>query len=514
MHEQHQSPEVEPSRARGWIRVTGSDEWSPAAVALERDGIGIVLPERRDTPGPVIRFRRIDHATVVGLDEVAPFGRDPLAVELRTDVGEVLWLHLPRSFVDSWCGMLASGGEAGAEGAARPTNAARRRGRVRIAAAMLAASLGLLVWSSVAEAPDSVASDPTTTTVAARSWPPVPVPPTVTPERPPEVPTTSEEVAAPAGPASGTGAAEGDAPRGPPDPPAAPPEFDAIAPLTGLPAKAADLQRPAIVSKIDAARAAMPQVGMELADVVYEVKVEGMSRYLAVWHSREPAVVGPHRSARTSDPDLLSMFGHPLFAFSGANPGVVQTLAETHWKTGVGPGEVGHAYFRDESRPWPHNLFAATEHLRSRPSPPVYPSPIVEFHRADRPVGGLPAGSFRVRVGTDVEFRWDPHLGGWRRRVWDTDHLHATGAPVAPTNVVVVGTGYGVSHADANSPEAISVGTGPAWVFSRGEVRAGTWSRAHRFEPWNLRRSDGSALTLDPGTSWVVLADGDPVVQP
>jgi hypothetical protein len=273
------------------------------------------------------------------------------------------------------------------------------------------------------------------------------------------------------------------------------------------------LERNAIVSKIDASQDAMPQVGLESADVVYEVKIEWGSRYLAVWHSKVPAVIGPHRSARTTDPDLLAMFGHPLFAFSGANPGVVETLAWTTWKTGVGPGEVPGAWFRDEQRPYPHNLFAFTDVLRTRPAPPAWPTPVFDYHAAGTPPVGTPVKGFATYPGLKAAFRWDAALGGWRRRVWDREHVHANGDPVAPTNVVVLETSYGASWADANSPEAHSVGTGRAWVFTGGTVRDGTWARSHRTEPWNLRDAAGAPLTLDRGTTWVVLAEGQPEIQ-
>jgi hypothetical protein len=289
----------------------------------------------------------------------------------------------------------------------------------------------------------------------------------------------------------------------------------AVAPLTGLSVPAVGLMRNAIVSKIDGSAPAMPQVGLDQADMVLEVKIEwGLSRYLAVFHSQQPTVIGPHRSARTTDPDLLAMFGHPLFAFSGANPGVVDRLALTDWKTGVGPGEVPRAWFRDETRPYPHNLFAATEVLRSRPAPVALPAPRFFFRPPGTGGGGVPVEGMAVSVGATPLFRWDPALGGWRRWIHDRDHLHASGAPVAPTNVVVVETFYGVSAADGNSPEAISLGVGRAWVFTDGHMVAGSWTRLDRYAPYDLRDAAGNPITLLPGSTWVALADREPFIDP
>ena len=288
-----------------------------------------------------------------------------------------------------------------------------------------------------------------------------------------------------------------------------------IAPLTGLPVPAWSVARNAIVSKIDAAPPAMPQVGLDQADMVLEVRIESsLSRYLAVFHSRQPPVIGPHRSARTTDLDLLSLFGHPLLAFSGANPGVVDRLAATPWKTGVGPGEVPAAWFRIEERPWPHNLFAWSEILRSRPAPFLPPPAVFSY----RPVGsrsrGVRVDGFATSAGAVSFFRWDAGLGGWRRQIHSREHTSEGGVPLAPTNVVVLETRYGVSAADANSPEAVSVGGGRAWVFSAGRGIPGTWSRPDRFAPYDVRDQQGRTLGLLPGQTWVVLADGPPLVEP
>jgi len=95
-------------------------------------------------------------------------------------------------------------------------------------------------------------------------------------------------------------------------------------PLTGLPdAKASGPAHPAIVVKMDNSPDARPQTGINEADVVYELLVEGITRYALVFHSNLVDPVGPVRSARSSDIDLVADLSTPLFAWSGANGGVM-----------------------------------------------------------------------------------------------------------------------------------------------------------------------------------------------
>jgi hypothetical protein len=73
--------------------------------------------------------------------------------------------------------------------------------------------------------------------------------------------------------------------------------------------------------KIDNIVNARPQTGLGRAAIVYVLPVEGgLSRFLAVFYAHFPPVVGPVRSARDDDLQLLRQFGRPAFAYSGAQP--------------------------------------------------------------------------------------------------------------------------------------------------------------------------------------------------
>lgn len=287
-----------------------------------------------------------------------------------------------------------------------------------------------------------------------------------------------------------------------------------IAPLTGLavpPDRAVGLLRPALVAKIDGAPQAMPQEGLGEADMVIEVRVEGISRYLAVWHSESADPIGPVRSARTTDPDLLAMFGRPLFSYSGGNRGVLAALDEADWFDDVSHDAVPRAYERERSRRAPHNLMAeSSELLAEAGSAPVLPLPVFTYRSEADQAPGTPVAGMTVSVGSGARFAWDPERVGWRRWAYGREHLSPDDEQLAPTNVVVIEVDYVASAADRDSPEAVSVGAGRAWVYSGGHVQTGRWDRPERALGWQLTGDDGGAMTLMPGAAWVVLADEPP----
>ncbi|MGN6692536.1 MAG: DUF3048 N-terminal domain-containing protein, partial [Aquihabitans sp.] len=138
-----------------------------------------------------------------------------------------------------------------------------------------------------------------------------------------------------------------------------------IAPLTGLPVQEKDaplLFRTALAVKIDnldaPGESAVPQTAIPRADVVFEEIVEGnITRLVGVFHSQQPGTVGPVRSARTTDVQLLPQLGHPLLAWSGGNDGVVAAVRSSPFIIDAGADASPGSYFRDRSRRAPHNLY-------------------------------------------------------------------------------------------------------------------------------------------------------------
>ncbi len=286
-----------------------------------------------------------------------------------------------------------------------------------------------------------------------------------------------------------------------------------IAPLTGMSVDRDDsaalerLDRPALVAMIDNAPVAMPQIGIEGADVVIEVQVEGISRYMAVVHSQPVAELGPVRSARTSVPDLLAMFGRPMLAWSGGNPAVTELIDSTPWIQSLTPNSAGDAFSRSSDRSAPHNLILDVGVAESMADqPPSIPTELFSYLAAGDAPGGVPVAGFDLSVGFSLlGFDWDAAAGSWVRRANDRPHLDVNGEQLRATNVVVLETAYEPSPADADSPEAQSLGEGAAWVFTDGRMIEGRWDRTESTEPWRLRTVEGEPIRLTPGNTWVEL---------
>jgi hypothetical protein len=97
-------------------------------------------------------------------------------------------------------------------------------------------------------------------------------------------------------------------------------------PLTGFELGGETVSGPSIAIKIDNTDAGRPQVGISSADIVFEELVEGgVTRYLAIFHSDVPDEVGPVRSGRPQDAELVPSFGG-VFVFSGVGNSNVREI--------------------------------------------------------------------------------------------------------------------------------------------------------------------------------------------
>jgi len=302
-------------------------------------------------------------------------------------------------------------------------------------------------------------------------------------------------------------------------------------PLTGLPlTDLAAAAHPTVAVKMDNSPQARPQTGINQADIVFEERVEGITRYAVVFHSTAPETVGPVRSARSSDIDLIAGLAKPLLAWSGGNPTVtkqVQTAANAGLLVDASQGANPPEYWRDNARQAPHNLYTSVPQLLAKfgggsVTPPQAVLPYGVAGAALSPTA-VDAPGVMVDFGNHVqaEYVWDAERKGWDR--FQVDELHGVpdsatldsdGTQVSPTNVVVLSIPYVTSAADVRSPQAITVGSGDGYVLTQGKVVAIKWARAANTAPFTFTTPDGQPVTLTPGRTWVALPLAGAAVLP
>jgi hypothetical protein len=289
-----------------------------------------------------------------------------------------------------------------------------------------------------------------------------------------------------------------------------------VCPLTGVDAGATDITRPVHAVKIDNHPRARPQAGMQLADVVYEELVEGgLTRFLIVLHCQNAPRLGPIRSARLVDPDLLVLYSPVLFGYSGAAPGVLAKVRSTDGVINLVHGANGPAYHRAGGRPAPHNLYTSSDALLARPAAQGVKGPPRTGYTFDASLlAAPPASSSRGAVdlsyssGSSVSYTYDAASKKYLRSQAGRPHNDESGAQLSATNVLV----FKVPVQVGGSPHIAVIGEGEATVLRGGQAVVGRWQRPSLGDQFTLVDSSGQPIKLAPGNIWINLVPSDRAV--
>jgi hypothetical protein len=279
------------------------------------------------------------------------------------------------------------------------------------------------------------------------------------------------------------------------------------APLTGLPDPSGlSVKRPALTVKIENTPQALPQWGIDQADVVYEEIVNGgITRLAAIFNSHAPAKVGPVRSVRPTDTQVVWPLGG-IFAYSGGAPYAVASISTAPVKL-IDENSAGTAMFRDPNLYAPHNLFAIAPRLFAFGGTPVPPPPLFSYRTSTEKAGGLPVVSFIVPFPSmyRVTWTWDTATASWDRTLFGLADVTGTGVRESPKNVIVMWVNY-VNGIGTEASYANLQGSGTAAFFAEGKETMGTWSRGpSKADVVQYKTANGKTALMTPGQTWVEL---------
>jgi hypothetical protein len=296
------------------------------------------------------------------------------------------------------------------------------------------------------------------------------------------------------------------------------------------------LALPAVQAKIDNVSAALPQLGLSRADVVWVTRVEGgLTRLIGVWHSDLPEAVGPVRSARPTDPAVAASAGG-VFVASDDRFSYLRDLRDVDIYVGIEDTELSKdAAFREPSRVMPHNLMFRALQLAQEHS--AFGPPPQHFEFATGTEGptavssGEPVNGFTVRY-LNATSRWDAgtapfgfdaagialaegsaNLPAWLRTQDGQPHNDASGNQQRTRNVIVLENRLDFSIRDRTYgaiPRALLAdNSGIAHIFTDGHYIKAKWSKGSLTDVIAYTTDDGQPVKLAPGNTWIEMMDLD-----
>jgi hypothetical protein len=264
--------------------------------------------------------------------------------------------------------------------------------------------------------------------------------------------------------------------------------------------------------KIDDTNAAHPQIGVEDADVVYVEQVEaGLTRLAAVYTSKLPPLIGPIRSARISDLELLAQFGRVGFAYSGAQSKMRPVIEAANLENLSAERNPPSIYGKDPNRPGPVDMILKPdlllERANSNPKIKIDSPTISVFPFGKAPKGETSTANAKVKwPSAKYELRWDSLAEKWLIYFNEKPNLAASGehlfADTAIIQIVSITPSiYGDKFGEI-TPFSKTTGTGKAVMLRDGFSYQISWQR------------DTETANFKPGRTWIFLTDQAPVLTP
>ncbi len=279
-----------------------------------------------------------------------------------------------------------------------------------------------------------------------------------------------------------------------------------------------------LVVKIDDTNAAHPQIGVESADVVYVEQVEGgLTRLAAIYTSKLPPLIGPIRSARISDIELLAQFGRVGFAYSGAQSKMRPVIAAANLENLSAERNPPSIYGKDPDRPGPVDMILKPDLLLERANE----NPKIRIETATAsvfPFGDAPKGETNTAVAkvkwpsAKYELRWDSTNEKWLIYFNEKPNMAANGehlyADTAIIQIVSITPSiYGDKFGEI-TPFSKTTGSGKAVMLRDGFSYQLSWQRNLETDVTTWMSEDGGVANFKPGRTWIFLTDKAPVLTP
>jgi hypothetical protein len=279
-------------------------------------------------------------------------------------------------------------------------------------------------------------------------------------------------------------------------------------PLTGAPLDAISADR-VVAVKVDNSPEAGPPIGIQDAELVIETPVEGgITRLTAMFFENEPIAIGPIRSVRPADADLLAPW-RPYLVTTGGQDFVYREILAA----GVSILDEGtDGLFQQIERRQPYHLVATIPLIEKEAGEGAPPVDALPF--GDGEFSGESAASVSIPFSgvADVGWQYDEASGQYTRsvngepfQIYPEYDAELTGFG---TDTVIVlkaaerSAGY-TDSAGSDVPTFDVIGFGDVMVFHGGQVVTGQWLRAAQSDGWVFLDDSGAQFTLPIGRVWM-----------
>lgn len=285
--------------------------------------------------------------------------------------------------------------------------------------------------------------------------------------------------------------------------------LETLSPYTGKILESDSIDNIPFMCIIENSRAARPQSGLSEADIVYETMAEaGIPRFLAVFYENSPEVIGPVRSVRPYFLDISKEHDLP-FAHCGGSSEALATISSDESLNSINEIKNGSAFWRDNTRKSPHNLYTSAKNIRKFISDNGY-----EYSKNNtlsfKDNSLLNSSNYISEIKLNLSDYYKTsykYVDGFYEKYMDGELAidKNTNSPLKFKNIVVQITDMSL-QSDNTHLDIDLTGTGEGYVFSNGRMEKIHWEKEDSNSKTTLKTEDGTPIYLSRGnTIWNIV---------
>lgn len=258
----------------------------------------------------------------------------------------------------------------------------------------------------------------------------------------------------------------------------------------------------------------LPQGGIYLAQVVYEIVVEGgETRLMPVFWDKNPTMIGPVRSSRHYFLDY-AMEHDAIYVHFGYSPMAMNDIKKYKINNINGVANGGEVFWdlTKDRRNW-QDSYTSMEKVKGYVGRVKYRTETdkgLVFKFSDKD-SELPGDSKAVNInikytsGYTCSFKYDADKKLYLRyRKGDAHMERLTGEQFTAKNIIIQRvSNHLIKGDDAGRQEVNTVGSGDGYYISNGKCVEIKWSKKSRTEQTKYTDVNGNDIILNPGQAWV-----------
>lgn len=307
-----------------------------------------------------------------------------------------------------------------------------------------------------------------------------------------------------------------------------------INPLTGLPVSDPNIlnRMPVMVKVSNYPRSGRPHAGLSFADIVFDYYIgNGTNRFLAVYYGNDSSSIGPVRSGRLVDAELVRLYWG-ILGYGSADEDTDAYLVQALGERAVSFEEALCPAFCGTDTHSVLGVFASSADISAYAKqngidPGGTPDLQGMYFDEQVPSGGIPVEQVNILFNyyNRAEWKYDAASGTYLRWIeqmagdenegdfWMVPLVdRVTGQQLAFDNVVILFAHYIENAPSEHEIEVMKNIEGKRAVFYRnGQMFEGQWKVPNDQAPIQFFDSSGNPFALKPGNTWIVLADDNSI---